>query len=253
MTYRALSERIRRRLSARLQAPAQPCGRPAAAPRQTHDPDARGRPRGPDERSVAGEPRGGRRTGRPARRRRRSGLAAGGREPVRRARRVARPELSYLTLPSTATAGRPPRIVLELVEPHTASVYLRVLMIDLHSRRTVLTAQMGWVPTSHRFAVVWPHGAQLGAGTYRVTVSAHDRHNGNIIRNARISGEATITVTAPPVTPSPPRARSRRAHARADGRRRRRRSPCAGPTTSATPKTASARPAPGTSTRVRTC
>jgi murein DD-endopeptidase MepM/ murein hydrolase activator NlpD len=116
---------------------------------------------------------------------------------------VARPALSYLTLPSTATAGRPPRVVLELVEPHTTSVYLRVLVIDLHSRRTVLTAQMGWVRTSHRFAAVWPHGAHLGAGTYRVTVSAHDRHNGNILRNARISGEATLTVTAPPVTPAP--------------------------------------------------
>jgi hypothetical protein len=116
---------------------------------------------------------------------------------------VVRPQLSYMTLPSTATAGRPPRIVLELVEPHTASVYLRVLLIDLHNRSTVLTAQMGWVRTSHRFAVVWPHGAQIGAGTYRVTVSAHDSHNGNILRNARISGEATLTVTAPPVAPAP--------------------------------------------------
>jgi len=116
---------------------------------------------------------------------------------------VARPELSYMTLPSTAPAGRPPRIVLELVEPHTPSVHLRVLVIDLHSGHTVLTAEMGWVRTSHRFAVVWPHGARLGAGTYRVTVSAHDRHNGNIVREAHISGEASLTITAPPVTPAP--------------------------------------------------
>jgi hypothetical protein len=116
---------------------------------------------------------------------------------------VARPQLSYMTLPSTAPAGRPPRIVLELVEAHTSSVHLRVLVIDLHSGHTVLTAEMGWVRTSHRFAVVWPHGAQLGAGTYRVTVSAHDRHNGNILRQAHISGEASLTITAPPVTPAP--------------------------------------------------
>jgi hypothetical protein len=116
---------------------------------------------------------------------------------------VVRPQLSYMTLPSTAPAGRPPRIVLELVEAHTPSVHLRVLVIDLHSGHTVLTAEMGWVRTSHRFAVVWPHGAQLGAGTYRVTVSAHDRHNGNILRNAHISGEASLTITAPPVTPAP--------------------------------------------------
>ncbi len=116
---------------------------------------------------------------------------------------VARPQLSYLSVPSTSSAGRPPRIVLELVEAHTASVHLRVLVIGLASHSTVLTAEMGWVRTSHRLAVVWPHGASLGAGTYRVTVSAHDRRNGNILRNARISGEATLTVEAAPAAPAP--------------------------------------------------
>lgn len=116
---------------------------------------------------------------------------------------VTRPALSYLSIPAVATAGRPPRIVLELVEPHVPSVLLRVLVIDLHSRHTVLTAEMGWVRTSHRFAVVWPHGAQLGAGSYHVTVSAHDRHNGNIVRDARISGQATLTVNAAPLTATP--------------------------------------------------
>jgi hypothetical protein len=112
---------------------------------------------------------------------------------------VARPQLGYLSLPASSTAGRPPRIVLELVEPHVPRVFLRVLVIDLHSRHTLVTAQMGWVRTSHRFAVVWPRGARLGAGTYRVTVSAHDSHNGNILRRARISGQATLTVKAPSV------------------------------------------------------
>jgi biotin carboxyl carrier protein len=121
---------------------------------------------------------------------------------------VSRPQLSYLSMPTSSNAGRPPRIVLELVEPHTTSVYLRVLIIDLHTRHAVVTANMRWVRTSHRLAVVWPRGARVGAGTYRVTVSAHDRHNGNILRNARISGQATLTVKAPapPVTPAPPEA-----------------------------------------------
>ena len=95
--------------------------------------------------------------------------------------------------------------MLELVEPHAGSVYLRVLIIDLHTRHAVLTADMRWVRTSHRLAVVWPRGARVGAGTYRVTVSAHDRHNGNILRHARISGQTTLTVKAPapPVTSAP--------------------------------------------------
>jgi hypothetical protein len=119
---------------------------------------------------------------------------------------VARPSLSELSVPSTATAGRPPRITLSLVESHVATVYLRVLIIDLHSHATVVTATMGWVHTSHRLAVVWPSTARLTAGSYHVTVSAHDHHNGNILRNASISGETTLTVkTAPsaPVTPAP--------------------------------------------------
>jgi hypothetical protein len=115
---------------------------------------------------------------------------------------VARPYLRELSVPTTATAGRPPRITLELVESHVATVYLRVLIIDLATRRTVLTSTMGWVHTSHRLAVVWPHGAQLPAGAYRVTVSAHDRRNGNILRHARISGEATLTVKPAPA-PAP--------------------------------------------------
>ncbi len=117
---------------------------------------------------------------------------------------VSRPSLSELEVPSSATAGRPPRVTLELVESHVATVYLRVLVIDLDTRRTVLTATMGWVHTSHRLAVVWPHGAQLSPGSYRVTVSAHDQHNGNILRNARISGEATLTVKAAPAAPAAP-------------------------------------------------
>jgi hypothetical protein len=123
---------------------------------------------------------------------------------------VARPSLSELVVPATAPAGRPPRITLTLVESHVSAVYLRVLLIDAASRHTVLTATMGWVHTSHRLAVVWPHGASLAAGRYQVTVSAHDAHNGNILRNARISGYSTLTVkasaapvTLPPVVPGP--------------------------------------------------
>jgi murein DD-endopeptidase MepM/ murein hydrolase activator NlpD len=121
---------------------------------------------------------------------------------------VVRPFLSELRIPASSTAGRPPRITLQLVESHVATVYLRVLIIDLHTRKTAVTATMGWVHTSHSLAVVWPAGAQVAAGVYRVTVSAHDHRNGNILRNARISGESTLTVkaTAAPITPAPPTA-----------------------------------------------
>ncbi|MGO9488105.1 MAG: M23 family metallopeptidase [Solirubrobacteraceae bacterium] len=118
---------------------------------------------------------------------------------------VGRPVLSELHVPSSSIAGRPPRITLELSEQGASTVYLRVLVIDLSSHRTAVTATMGWVHTAHRLSVVWPAGATLAAGTYRVTISAHDRRNGNLLRSARISGEATLTVMAParPVAPPP--------------------------------------------------
>jgi Peptidase family M23 len=119
---------------------------------------------------------------------------------------VARPTLSSLVVPASSSEGRPPRVTLELVEPHVATVYLRVLVIDLSTRGTVVTATMGWVHTSRRLSVVWPSGARLSPGSYRVLVSAHDHRNANISRTARISGLTTLTVkaTATPVTPAPP-------------------------------------------------
>jgi biotin carboxyl carrier protein len=121
----------------------------------------------------------------------------------------ARPVLTRLEIPATALAGRPPRVTLELTEHGVRTVFLRVLIIALASRRTAVTATMGWVRTGRAIAVAWPAGARLRAGSYRVTVSAHDRRNGNIVRRARISGFATLTVTAPaapapvPATPAP--------------------------------------------------
>jgi murein DD-endopeptidase MepM/ murein hydrolase activator NlpD len=64
---------------------------------------------------------------------------------------------------------------------------------------------MGWVHTGRRLSVAWPSSARLGAGTYRVTVSAHDHQGVNLLRSAHSSGVATLTVKAPPkpVAPAP--------------------------------------------------
>jgi Peptidase family M23 len=116
---------------------------------------------------------------------------------------LARPSLSELSIPTTASVGRPPKITLKLVEQGVGTVYLRVLIIDLSSHQTVVTSTMGWVHTSRLLSVAWPSSARLSAGSYHVTVSAHDHHNGNILRNARISGEATLVVKAPAKTVTP--------------------------------------------------
>jgi murein DD-endopeptidase MepM/ murein hydrolase activator NlpD len=93
-----------------------------------------------------------------------------------------------------------------ITEKGVGTVYLRARVIDLASHATAATATMGWVHTSRIVTVTWPSSARLLPGSYRVTISAHDHHNGNLLRGAHSSGAATMTVKAPAkiVTPAPP-------------------------------------------------
>ncbi len=116
---------------------------------------------------------------------------------------VTRPVVAELKVPSSALTGRPPKVTVEVIERGVGTVSMRVLITDLHTHRTVVTATMGWVHTSRRLNVPWPSGARLGPGSYRVTVSAHDHQNGNLIRSAHSSGEATLLVKSAP-KPLPP-------------------------------------------------
>jgi murein DD-endopeptidase MepM/ murein hydrolase activator NlpD len=83
-----------------------------------------------------------------------------------------------------------------------------VAVHNLTTRRAAIVVNMGWVHTARTLTVSWPHGATLPAGTYHVSISAHDHHGGNLSRTAHSSGVATLTVAAPPppapVTPVTP-------------------------------------------------
>jgi Peptidase family M23 len=119
---------------------------------------------------------------------------------------VIRPVVAELRAPSSALTGRPPKVTVEVTERGVGTVSMRVLITDLRSHRTVVTASMGWVHTARRLTVPWPSSARLTVGSYRVTVSAHDHQNGNLLRSAHSSGEATLTIKAPapkPIAPTP--------------------------------------------------
>jgi murein DD-endopeptidase MepM/ murein hydrolase activator NlpD len=132
---------------------------------------------------------------------------AGGSQPgASKASSVPHPVVSSLTAPSTSVPGRPPRVTYRIDEPGVTRVDLTVAVHDLTTRKAAVVAQMGWVRTARTTAVVWPHGAALAAGTYHVSVSAHDSHGNNLARTAHSSGVATLTVAAPvpaPVATSP--------------------------------------------------
>jgi len=123
----------------------------------------------------------------------------------------ARPMISSLRVPATASAGAPPKVTLRIDESGVGTVYVQVAIVNAASHRTSVLANLGWSHTGRTINVAWPHGASLAAGVYQLSVSAHDHHGGTLMRVARSSGRATLSVTAvakpapkPAPAPSPP-------------------------------------------------
>jgi biotin carboxyl carrier protein len=115
---------------------------------------------------------------------------------------VERPVVSELSVPSTVTAGRPPRVVLRINEQGVATIAAQVTVTALESHKRVLMVSMGWIHTARAVAVSWPKDAALKPGGYQVSVSAHDHRGRTLERAAHSSGKASLTVTVPP-TPMP--------------------------------------------------
>ena len=116
---------------------------------------------------------------------------------------TVRPVVSALAVPTSATAGRPPKVTLRIEEQGVGTVYLQVKIINLATHHSSVVATMGWSHTGRTLTVAWPTGATLAAGSYQVSVSAHDHHGGALLRRAHTSGEATLTVKAAPPAPTP--------------------------------------------------
>jgi biotin carboxyl carrier protein len=114
-----------------------------------------------------------------------------------------RPIVRELSVPATATAGRPPRVALRIDEVGVRSVQVRVTVVDLSSRKVVINVAMSWVPTGRTVTVNWPRHATLKPGDYQLSLSARDHAGGTLLRRAHSSGQASLHVTAPPVRTPP--------------------------------------------------
>ncbi len=123
-------------------------------------------------------------------------LAGRQRPPAHPSSRV-RPVLSSLSVPRTSVAGRPPRVVLRIDEAGVASVDVQVAILALSSHRPVLAVSLGWVRTGRTLTARWPASATLSAGSYEVSVSAHDRRGATLASGAHSSNDASLTVAAP--------------------------------------------------------
>ncbi len=122
--------------------------------------------------------------------------------PVPRPQR--RPVASSLSVPATATPGRPPRVSFRITEAGVGTVDAQVAIGSLSTRREVVVARLGWVHTGRTVVVRWPSSATLTPGSYHVSVSAHDHHGVSLLRRAHSSGVAGLTVKAPALAPVVP-------------------------------------------------
>jgi biotin carboxyl carrier protein len=125
--------------------------------------------------------------------------------PVHAATRP-RPIIASLSVPKTATVGHLPRAAVRIDEPGVAYVYVQVTVSALSARTPVVVASLGWVRTGRTIVVAWPSHATLVAGSYQLSVSAHDRRGSSLLRSAHSSGVASLTVTAPAPAKTPPAA-----------------------------------------------
>ncbi|MFL5845039.1 MAG: hypothetical protein ACJ762_10125, partial [Solirubrobacteraceae bacterium] len=116
---------------------------------------------------------------------------AGGQEYGLAVAAHTQPVISYLRVPGSAVAGRPPRVLVRLDEKGVGTVYLVVKIVSLATYHSAVVADMRWSHTGRTLSVAWPAGARLAAGTYQVTVSAHDHRGANLLRLAHSSGRAT--------------------------------------------------------------
>jgi Peptidase family M23 len=109
-----------------------------------------------------------------------------------------RPVISALHVPASATAGPPPKVTLRLDEQGVGTVYVQVKVINLATHHSSVVATMGWSHTGRTLTVAWPASAQLAAGSYELSVNAHDHTGGTLQRRAHSSGETGLKVTEPP-------------------------------------------------------
>jgi murein DD-endopeptidase MepM/ murein hydrolase activator NlpD len=94
-------------------------------------------------------------------------------------------------------------VTLRIDEPRVGTVNATVAVNDLSTRKAAIVVKLGWVHTGRTLAVRWPRGATLKAGSYHVSVSAHDHHRRSLLRSAHSSGVSTLTVAAPAAAPAP--------------------------------------------------
>jgi murein DD-endopeptidase MepM/ murein hydrolase activator NlpD len=101
-------------------------------------------------------------------------------------------------------AGAAPRLAVRIDQRGVAAVTARVVFRPVHGNGALVAFALGRVPTGRLLHPAWPGSASLKAGRYVVSLHATGPAGAPLLRRARASGRAPLTVTprpAPPATP----------------------------------------------------
>jgi biotin carboxyl carrier protein len=117
---------------------------------------------------------------------------------------TSRPMISLFSVQRRVREDRMPKVRFRIDELGVERLRVRIAVVPLSRSGRALSVNLGRRPTSRTTTVRWPSSARLKPGRYRVRLHAVDPWGRKLLRLARASGLAPLTVTrAPRPKPKP--------------------------------------------------
>jgi murein DD-endopeptidase MepM/ murein hydrolase activator NlpD len=104
----------------------------------------------------------------------------------------------------TIVEGTAPRLAVRIDQRGVRAVAARVAFRPVRGNGTVVSVALGRIRTGRLLHPAWPASAVLKPGRYVVSLHASGPAGGQLLRRAKASGRAPLTVKAKPAPPAPP-------------------------------------------------
>jgi murein DD-endopeptidase MepM/ murein hydrolase activator NlpD len=104
----------------------------------------------------------------------------------------------------TIVEGTAPRLALRIDQRGVGAVTARVAFRPVRGNGTLVTVPLGRIRTGRLLHPAWPAAAVLKPGRYVVSLHASGPAGGQLLRRAKASGRAPLTVRAKPAPAAPP-------------------------------------------------
>ena len=104
----------------------------------------------------------------------------------------------------TLVEGAAPRLAVRIDQRGVPAVTARVVFRPVRGNGSIVAVPLGRIPTGRLLHPAWPGAVTLKPGRYVVSLHATGPAGGRLLRRARASGRAPLTVKAKPKPPAPP-------------------------------------------------